>query len=211
MSLKEESQWQDVWKLYDADKDNLLTKAEFVSALRVLGRRYTKDQLEKVLKAAGSGNTVDYETFVGILGDLYDGPTVDDLVNAFRAFDGKDCGYFTPQQVSSMLTSMGDKLSDDEVAVVMDGLPVVGGKVEISKLVQYFNPPVPSGKPNIPELLKEIMREEVLKREVLAQEVQSAGGSSTAGALEGDRGDDVDDRMSETESAASELIEGGVY
>ncbi|CUI13265.1 calmodulin, putative [Bodo saltans] len=182
MSLKEETQWQEVWKLYDADKDQLLTRQEFMSALRVLGRRYTQEQMEKIhfqSCTGNNGNTVDYDTYLGVLGDLYDGPNSDDLASAFRAFDGKECGYFTPQQIQSMLTSTGDKLTEEEAAVVMEGLPVVQGKVDIPRLMQYFTPPVPSTKPNITELMREIMREEVLKREVQAQEVQSAGGSST--------------------------------
>jgi Ca2+-binding EF-hand superfamily protein len=185
MSAKEEAQWLEVWKLYDADKDDRLTKAELISALRVLGRRYTAEQMNRVTRNVTT-NSVDYDTYVGILGDLYDGPTLDDLANAFRAFDGKDCGYFTPAQILSMLTSMGDKLTEDEAAAVMEGLPVTNGKIEIPRLMHHFCPPVPSAKPNIPELMKEIMKEELLKRDLQAQEVQSVGASSCSNHPEDD-------------------------
>lgn len=217
MSSKDETQWAEVFSLYDADKDKQLTQQEFCSALRVLGRRYTAAQFEKILTtmfppsssggaggassgSAGSLHTVDYETYVGVLGDPYDGPKVDDLRNALRAFDGKDSQSFTVAQIRSMLTSMGDKLSEEELAVVLEGLPLSSGgggaggaadqngTVTMDALIHYFTPPVPSSKPNIPEMMKELIREELHKRELQAKDVASSLSSSTTPSMSRMRG-----------------------
>lgn len=159
-SLSEkEKQWKDVWTLYDSDKDGKITKDEFISAVRVLGHRYTQAQMEE--KTRNIGKIVDWESYFGFLCDPYTGPTKDDLINALRAFDGKDSGELTVAQITSMLTTMGDKMSAEEAGIVVKNLPAVHGKVKIDDLIAYLTPAVPSTNPNIEEILREVMREEL--------------------------------------------------
>lgn len=154
-----EKQWKDVWSLYDSDKDGKITKGEFMSAVRVLGRRYTQAQMDE--KMRNFGNVIDWESYFGFLCDPYTGPTKDDLVNALRAFDGKDCGELTVAQIQSMLTTMGDKMGADEAGIIVKNLPAAHGKVRIDDLIAYLTPAVPSTNPNIAEILVEVMREEL--------------------------------------------------
>jgi Ca2+-binding EF-hand superfamily protein len=161
MSVDDEAQWKDVWKLYDLDKDDKVTRADFLSAVRVCGRRYTNDQMND--KTKNFGDIISYDTFFGFMCDPYTGPTPDDLRNALRAFDGKDCGELTVAQIQSMLTTMGDKLTLDEVKPVLDAMPAQNEKISIDALVTFLTPPVPNSNPNVPELMRELMREEAAK------------------------------------------------
>jgi Ca2+-binding EF-hand superfamily protein len=166
MTASEEQQWKEVWNLYDLDHDSKITKSEFLSAVRVCGRRYTAEQMADKTKAFG--DVVSYDTYFGFLCDPYSGPKPDDLKNALRAFDGNDCGSLTPAQVQSLLTSMGDKMTNAEVKPLIDALPVTNGRCDIDRLCALLTPPVPSTKPNIPELMKELMREESEKADLPA-------------------------------------------
>lgn len=162
MSVEDsEAQWKEVFGLYDLDKDGKLSKAEFMAAVRVLGRRHTIDQMNDKVK--NFGELISYDTFFGFMCDPYTGPTKDDLKNALRAFDGKDSGELTLPQLQSLLTTMGDKLPLAEIQPVLDAVPNVQGRVRIADLVEFLTPPVPSSKPNVPELMKELMREECAK------------------------------------------------
>ena len=158
MTTAEEQQWKEVWNLYDLDNDSKITKAEFLSAVRVCGRRYTAEQMADKTKTFG--DTVSYDTYFGFLCDPYSGPTPADLTNALRAFDGADSGALTSAQIQSLLTSMGDKMTNAEVKPLLEALPLTNGKIDIERLATFLTPPVPSTKPNIPELMREIMAEE---------------------------------------------------
>lgn len=163
--LESEAVWRDVWKIYDLDKDGFITKEDFTSAIRVLGRRYTTEQMEEKLKKIP--NRVDYDLFIEALHEPYDGPTREDLQMALKAFDGRDSGMLGKMDIQSMLTSMGDKLTEQELKIVMAGLPLNGqGLIALDALCDHFTPPVPSTKPNIPQLIKELMIEELHKREL---------------------------------------------
>lgn len=165
----EEAQWQDVFNIYDGDKDGKISKAEFISAVRVLGRRYTKDQMEEKMKAFG--DQVHWDHFYGFMCDPYSGPTDIDLENALKAFDGKDEGTLTTSQLQSLLTGMGDKMSTADATAVLAKLPNEHGVATLAEIVEYLTPSVPSTTPNIPELLKEVMREEV-KKSGMAEELR---------------------------------------
>ena len=161
MSVEDEKKWKEVWNLYDLDKDGKVDKSDFVAAVRVCGHRYTAEQMADKMK--NYGDQVSYDTFYGFLCDPYTGPTAADLRNALRAFDGKDCGELSAAQIQSLLTTMGDKLSAAEAQPLLDSLPHTGGRVNIEQLVEFLTPPIPSANPDVPALMKELMKEEAAK------------------------------------------------
>ena len=171
--LEAESEWKDVWKIYDLDKDGIITKTDFESAIRVLGRRYTVAQMEEKLKKVPA--KIDFDTFLEFLHEPYDGPTRENLETALRAFDGRDIGALAKGDIQSMMMGMGDKLTDAELQVVMAHVPTnSSGQVPIDAFVEYLNPPVPSTKPNIPQLMKELLTEELAKRSESHQKLVKA-------------------------------------
>lgn len=179
--LESEAEWKEVWKIYDLDKDGIITKEDFVSAIRVLGRRYTLEQMEEKLKKVHA--RVDFDTFIEFLHEPYDGPTKDDLKTALQAFDGRDAGALGKMDVSAMLTSMGDKLNEAEMKIVMGGLPLnAQGVITIDALADYFTPPVPSTKPNVPQIIRDLMLEELRRRE-LEEELSVASSLPSAAAM----------------------------
>lgn len=156
-----EKQWKEVWELFDLDKDGKVNKADFAAAVRVCGRRYTNEQMADKMK--NFGDSISYDTYFGFLCDPYTGPTIKDLKNALRAFDGKDSGELTTVQIQSLLTTMGDKIPLETVRPVLDAMPQTHGKVPLDELAEFLTPPIPSTTPNVPELMKELMREEAAK------------------------------------------------
>jgi Ca2+-binding EF-hand superfamily protein len=161
MEDESENKWKEVWKLYDLDKDDKVTREEFYAAVRVCGRRYTQEQMTE--KTKNFGNTISYDTFFGFMCDPYTGPTPDDLKNALRAFDGKDSGELTIAQLQALLTTMGDKLPLETVKPLLDSVPQHNGRVAIAALSEFLTPPIPNANPNVPELMRELMREETAK------------------------------------------------
>lgn len=157
----EESQWKDVWNLYDTDRSGKIKKEEFLDCVRVCTRRYPQSVLDEKTKNLGA--TVSYEAFFDFMMEPYTGPQAIDLTNALKAFDGKESGDLTVTQLQTLLTSMGDKLSLADIKPILDIMPQSGGKVKISDLVVFLTPPVPTAKPDVDELLKELVREEAAK------------------------------------------------
>jgi Ca2+-binding EF-hand superfamily protein len=73
----EESQWKDVWNLYDTDRTGKVKKEEFMDCVRVCTRRYPLSVLQE--KCKDYGDTISYETFFDFMMRPYDGPGREDL------------------------------------------------------------------------------------------------------------------------------------
>ena len=157
----EESQWKDVWNLYDTERTGKVKKADFLDCVRVCTRRYPISALQEKTKAIA--DSVSYETFFDFMMEPYTGPTAADLLMSLKAFDGKETGELTVAQLQSLLTTMGDKLDLSLVKPILDLMPQNAGKVKISELVPFLTPPIPTAKPDVDELLRELVREEALK------------------------------------------------
>jgi hypothetical protein len=97
------------------------------------------------------------------MSEPYTGPTAGDLENALRAFDGKESGALSITTIQTLLTTMGDKLALADIKPVLDALPHTNGQVDINELVQFLTPPIPTAKPDVDELLRELIREEAKK------------------------------------------------
>eukprot|EP01062_Namystynia_karyoxenos_P064431 TRINITY_DN57364_c0_g1_i1.p1 TRINITY_DN57364_c0_g1~~TRINITY_DN57364_c0_g1_i1.p1 ORF type:complete len:197 (+),score=78.65 TRINITY_DN57364_c0_g1_i1:86-592(+) len=165
--MSSEQQWEDVWNLFDQKKAGNIPKADFLSCVRALGRKYTRKDMDE--KTKDIPDPCPKDKFMAFMREPYTGPTVEDLRKALMAFDGKDCGSLPISQINLMLKGMGDKLSDEEAQIILDGLPQDGGQVNIDKMVEFLNPPIPSTQPNIEELTREIEAEEAAKDAAAAE------------------------------------------
>jgi Ca2+-binding EF-hand superfamily protein len=200
MEDESENKWKEVWKLYDLDKDDKVTREEFYAAVRVCGRRYTQEQMTE--KTKNFGNTISYDTFFGFMCDPYTGPTPDDLKNALRAFDGKDSGELTIAQLQALLTTMGDKLPLETVKPLLDSVPQHNGRVAIAALAEFLTPPIPNANPNVPELMRELMREETAKAGIPMYEMRKDAPLSPPAAGNSPRGMEIPEAH-EVESVGS--------
>eukprot|EP01061_Rhynchopus_euleeides_P035299 TRINITY_DN59474_c0_g1_i1.p1 TRINITY_DN59474_c0_g1~~TRINITY_DN59474_c0_g1_i1.p1 ORF type:complete len:166 (+),score=54.67 TRINITY_DN59474_c0_g1_i1:117-614(+) len=155
--MGDETQWVEIWDLFDSKKAGSVSKTDFLSCVRALGRRYTEKDMNE--KTASLGETVTKDQFLAFMREPYTGPTLDDLRAALQAFDGKDCGALPVSQINMMLKGMGDKLTDEEAQVILDALPQDNGQVNIENMIQTLNPPLPSTTPNMEELRAEVEAE----------------------------------------------------
>eukprot|EP00759_Apiculatamorpha_spiralis_P053993 PhF_6_TR6729/c0_g1_i1/m.9739/K02183/CALM; calmodulin len=160
--MSSELEWRAMWDLFDTSKTNSLPKADFIRVSRILGRRYTDEQFAEKTKSMAAN--VGYEDFLIFMRTAYTGPTESDLLNALKAFDGKETGELTTAQLQAILTTMGEKMSSEDAAKVMESIHFsASGKLSIEDIAKGLNPPPPSAKPNIEELMQSIIREELAK------------------------------------------------
>ena len=157
--MSDEVKWVEIWDLFDTKKSGSISKSDFLSCVRALGRRYTQKDMNE--KTASLPDPVGKDQFLAFMREPYTGPTVDDLRTALKAFDGKDCGSLPQSQITMMLKGMGDKLTDEEAQIILDVLPQESGQYNIEKMVETLNPALPSATPNIEELRQEIERDEM--------------------------------------------------
>lgn len=150
-----EQEWTETWYLFDEKKTGQVSKTDFVHIIRSLGRKYTEAEIQE--KTKDIGDPVKLDQFINFMKQPYDGPTKDDLITALQAFDGNETGSLKQTEIVSLLTTLGEKMSEAEVKQLMQEVKVDGdGKVNIQEFANYLCEPVPTMTPNIEELQKQL-------------------------------------------------------
>eukprot|EP01064_Diplonema_japonicum_P031604 TRINITY_DN570_c1_g1_i1.p2 TRINITY_DN570_c1_g1~~TRINITY_DN570_c1_g1_i1.p2 ORF type:complete len:179 (+),score=56.06 TRINITY_DN570_c1_g1_i1:77-538(+) len=150
-----EAEWKETWYLFDEKRTGSVAKSDFIHIVRSLGRKYTEAEVQE--KTASLGDQVKLEEFIEFMKQPYEGPTQQDLLAALQAFDGNETGFLKHSEIVSLLTTLGEKMSEAEVKQLMSEVKTDDqGRVSIEDFAKYLNEPVPSMTPNIEELQKQL-------------------------------------------------------
>ncbi|XP_070578313.1 calmodulin-like isoform X2 [Ptychodera flava] len=133
---------KEAFSLFDIDGDGTINNKELVIVLRSLGQNPTEKEVEDMIQEVdidGSG-TIEFPEFLMMMATKFnavDGE--DELRDAFRVFDTDDTGYITVDELRHLMTTMGEKLSADEMdEMVKDANADEDGKVNYQEFVKLI-------------------------------------------------------------------------
>eukprot|EP00658_Telonema_sp_P-2_P018122 TRINITY_DN17107_c0_g1_i1.p1 TRINITY_DN17107_c0_g1~~TRINITY_DN17107_c0_g1_i1.p1 ORF type:complete len:165 (+),score=68.24 TRINITY_DN17107_c0_g1_i1:205-699(+) len=150
-----QKEWTDTWNLFDEKKSGSVNKTDFKHIARSLGRKYTEAEFADQM--ADLGDPIRFEAFVEFMKKPYSGPSEEDLKTALQAFDGNDSGVLKLSELTTLLTSLGEKMPEADVKQLLAEVKVDdNGCVSIEEFTKFLCTPVPSMTPNIAELQKQL-------------------------------------------------------
>ncbi|XP_052273653.1 calmodulin-beta-like isoform X3 [Dreissena polymorpha] len=109
------------FKLFDRDGDGFLTARELGDAMRAMAQHPTEQEIQELIKrpegAADEGpHLTDFDAFLHIMAKRMTVPEPDDqLLEAFRVFDKEGTGIISAADLRQIVTTMGERLTDEEV------------------------------------------------------------------------------------------------
>lgn len=107
--------------------------------------------MPKKLTSIVSETKLDFPTFLEILHEesLKNDPVVE-IIEALQAMDPKKNGWITVPEFVSILTSVGEKMSREEVYNVLQQLDITGGRLTFNNLLAFISSPftMPLGRHN---------------------------------------------------------------
>lgn len=112
------TEFKDTFSLFDRDGDGTISTKELGTVMRALGQNPTEFELQDMINevdADGNG-TLDFTEFVGLMArKTKELDTEDEFIEAFRVFDRDGNGFVSAAELRDVLTSMGEKMTDEEV------------------------------------------------------------------------------------------------
>ncbi|KAF3922785.1 Calmodulin-1 [Arthrobotrys entomopaga] len=91
--------------------------------------------------AATAKSDFDFETFLKILnrpGGFRDPGEPEEYVRGFQVFDKDSTGYIGVGELKYVLTTLGEKLTEDEVAELLKGIEVKNNQVNYNDFVKMI-------------------------------------------------------------------------
>ena len=113
----------DIYDMYDLDRDGKIKSSEVRELLYSMGREPTNEDVMEFLKIADPENTgvISKEQFMDALKELYSVPDIDcdDVVEAFTVFDTDNDGKITFKDFKNILERYGTDLTSEEINSIL--------------------------------------------------------------------------------------------
>ena len=139
LTEEEIGDFQEAFSLFDEDDSGTITTKELGGVMESLGQNTTEAGLQNLINEVDiDGNGIlDFDEFLMLMvGKSKDVNTEDELIEAFRVFDRDGNGYISAAELKSVMSNLGDKLSDEEVAKMIREADIDGdGQVNYEEFV----------------------------------------------------------------------------
>lgn len=139
---------EEYFGLFDRKNTGSITTEQFAILIRSVGTYPTQQKVEELCNQYGSSGKVTKEDFFKVMPDLLK-ETVPDLEEAFTAFDPDGTGLVNTRELINSLTSIGEKLKDEEVMEVFKLCDVDAKQKQLNwkEFAEKLVKPPPQGPP----------------------------------------------------------------
>lgn len=136
------AEFKEAFMLFDKDEDGMITTAELGVVMRSLGQRPSETELRKLIgevETCGDG-IIEFNEFLQMMSKkLKDIGNEDELKEAFKVFDKKNSGYLSSTELRHVMTSMGERMSEQEVEdMIKEAAPNGDGRVNYEEFVNII-------------------------------------------------------------------------
>ncbi len=111
-------EYRDAFELFDKDKDGTITAKELANVMKSLNQDPSEQELNEMIAEVdidGNGH-IDFEEFVNLMNRRSkETDAEEEVINAFKVLDKDGQGTISSTELRHIMTTMGDKLTEDEV------------------------------------------------------------------------------------------------
>ncbi|XP_025082010.1 myosin-2 essential light chain-like [Pomacea canaliculata] len=125
--------------LFDTKGDDKIAACQLGDVLRSLGQNPTEQEIRKCGYSQSPDARISFETFFPILQTITKSrsiPPLQDFIEGFRVFDKEQNGFIASAELRHVLTCLGEKLSDDEVDQLFQGIEDQQGNINYEELIK---------------------------------------------------------------------------
>ncbi|XP_006881768.1 PREDICTED: myosin regulatory light polypeptide 9 [Elephantulus edwardii] len=107
-------EFKEAFNMIDQNRDGFIDKEDLHDMLASLGKNPTDEYLEGMMSEAPG--PINFTMFLTMFGEKLNGTDPEDVIrNAFACFDEEASGFIHEDHLRELLTTMGDRFTDEEV------------------------------------------------------------------------------------------------
>ncbi|XP_077555577.1 uncharacterized protein LOC144169973 [Haemaphysalis longicornis] len=132
-------EFKQAFALFDKDGDGVITTKELGTVMRALGQNPTEAELKDMIAEVDIDNngTIDFPEFLAMMTKkVRTTDTEEEIREAFKVFDRDGNGFITAAELRHVMTTLGEKLTNEEVDAMIREADVDGdGQINYDEFV----------------------------------------------------------------------------
>uniref|UniRef100_A0A023EGN8 Putative myosin essential light chain ef-hand protein superfamily n=1 Tax=Aedes albopictus TaxID=7160 RepID=A0A023EGN8_AEDAL len=133
------AEFQEAFNLFDNRGDGKIQQQQIGYPLCALGQNPTESDVKKFTMQLKPDERVSFEVFLPIyqaISKQRTADTADDFIEGLRHFDKDASGFISSAELRHLLTTLGEKLADDEVEQLLQNQEDSQGNVNYEEFVR---------------------------------------------------------------------------
>lgn len=138
-SFLHSAEFQEAFNLFDNRGDGKIQLSQVGECLRALGQNPTESDVKKCTHQLKPDERISFEVFLPIyqaISKARSGDTADDFIEGLRHFDKDASGYISSAELRHLLTTLGEKLTDEEVEQLLANMEDQQGNINYEEFVR---------------------------------------------------------------------------
>ncbi|KRF80562.1 uncharacterized protein Dvir_GJ16661, isoform B [Drosophila virilis] len=120
------AEFKEAFNMIDQNRDGFVEKEDLHDMLASLGKNPTDDYLDGMMNEAPG--PINFTMFLTLFGERLQGTDPEDVIkNAFGCFDEENMGVLPEDRLRELLTTMGDRFTDEDVDEMYREAPIKNG------------------------------------------------------------------------------------
>jgi Ca2+-binding EF-hand superfamily protein len=128
-------EFKEAFNVIDQNRDGFIDKDDLIEMMTSLGKNPADDFLETMISEAPG--PINFTMFLTLFGEKLNGTDPEEVIlNAFACFDDKRSGLITEDRLREVMTTMGDRWTDEMVDELFQTTHVDSGQFQYVDFVR---------------------------------------------------------------------------
>jgi Ca2+-binding EF-hand superfamily protein len=132
-------EFKEAFNMIDQNHDGFIDKDDLHDMLASLGKNPTDQYLETMMNEAPG--PINFTMFLTMFGEKLNGTDPEDVIkNAFACFDDENKGFINEDRLRELLTTMGDRFTEEEVDEMYREAPIKNSNfdyIEFTRILKH--------------------------------------------------------------------------
>ena len=136
------AEFKEAFQIFDKNGDGSITTKELGTVMRSLGQSPSEEELQNMISEvdADQSGSIDFKEFLNIMAKkMKETDTEEELIEAFKVFDKDGNGLISAHELRFVMTTAGEKLSEDEIDEMIREADIDGdGYIDYEEFVRMM-------------------------------------------------------------------------
>ncbi|CAI2347579.1 unnamed protein product [Caenorhabditis sp. 36 PRJEB53466] len=134
-------EFKEAFNMIDQNRDGFIDQEDLKDMFASLGKEVSEQFIDSMINEAPGAQPINFTMFLTLFGEKLTGTDPEEVIrNAFQCFDEDNSGKLNEEHLRELLTSMGERYTEEQVDELFRDAPIKNGQfdyVEFTRMLKH--------------------------------------------------------------------------